>query len=770
MKRQVLTAAIVFILLGFFGCANDPDGGIGEDVFSGEREGEREIEQIYTVKIEKSGAEKGDTVTASHFEGINGATVTINYTLADTAKHNFLEFEGVSSAIDAVNSAGQGKKTYTINDADAKSGIITINAVFTHNAIAFTENKSRITKTYGDPAFTNAVAEEYSRGGSITYSSSDISVADVDNTGRITIKKAGSTTITAVVQEDAGSTIITAFAQENAQAKYTLTVNPKPVSITGMTASNKTYNGTTTVTINTTRAVINGKIDGDNVTVDVSNAVFEDKNVGTAKTVTGISLTGDDAGNYILIQPNIKPNITAKNVTIIGLSAADKVYDGTATATVDKTNMVINGKIEGDDVTVVAGTAEFDNSTTGFTPLPNITPDGKAKYVVFDNWRLTGTDAKNYNLSYQPSSVKADIIGLSLKDSPLFAGQTKTIRTAVYPVQDVVNWKSSNTGVVTVSSDGIVTAVASSGSAVITAVTADGVYTAKCTVKVIPTIDMALIPSGSFIMGGNGGGKQHKVTLTKSFYMGKGMVTQQQWEALTGRKVWEQQEQGSAYSIVDFGRGDNHPINCVNWYDALVFCNRLSIIEGLNPVYSIKGSTNPDDWGDAPYKNSSLKIIGDTATWDAVVMDMRKNGYRLPTEAEWEYACRGDYPNKAEQYDTVPYGIGNGIVVTTDIANFGSSDNRIKEMGSYPPNNYVLYEMHGNLNELCWDWYDSNYYSISPENDPVGSTSGTNRVFRGGCYYTGSNNNYLSSGYRGNGENPSARSAQQSFRVVRTAD
>jgi formylglycine-generating enzyme required for sulfatase activity len=782
--RNFLAAAIVLILLGVFGCANDSDGGIGEGVFGGEREGEREIEQTYTVKIEKSGAEKGDTVDVSHNKGAKGAKVTINYTLADTAKHNMLEFEGVSSAIDTVDSAEDGTRTYIINDADAKNGIITINAIFTHNAIAFTENKSRITKTYGDPAFTNAVASGDSRS-NVTYSSSDTNVADVDSEGRVTIKKAGSTTITAVVQEDAGSAIITAFVQENTQAEYTLTVNPKLITITGLAAPNKVYNGTTAVTVNKTNAKIYGIIDGDDVTIDTSNAVFADKNIGTAKIINGISLTGADVGNYtVLEQPRVTANITVKTVYIQNLKVIDKVYDGTATATVDKTNMVINGKIDGDDVTA-EGTAAFlegaGNPYDKENPGYNVRP-GVDKSVAFSDWTLKGSDARNYNLSGQPGYGKANIIGLGLKDSPLFARQTTTIKASVYPVQDVVNWKSSNTGVVTVSSDGKVTAVTSSGSAVITASTADGVYTAKCTVKIIPEIDMVLIPAGSFYMGANGGGTLHKVTLTKKYYMGKFPVTQQQWEAIMGKTITEQQSFGNDSYLDDRGRGDYYPIYFTTWYESLAFCNKMSLIEGLDPVYSVGGSTDPNDWGTVP--NTSTIA----ASWNNIlVMDISKNGYRLPTEAEWEYACSGDYPYKAIQTNPKPFGIGDGTKMIDGMANFnsnkaydlakggayddpnGKSLGRTTEMGSFPPNNYGLYDMHGNVNEWCWDRYGSSYYSSSPENDPTGPDSGTPRVIRGGNYTT-NGNSVLTASRNSHDSYTRYTSGNIGFRVVRKAD
>ena len=255
----------------------------------------------YKILIDILDNRTGDAVTVSPDRGVEGDELTLSYTVAKAAHYNQLDFSGVNAAIASVDEEGTGTRTYKINAADSSDEVITITAVFTHtdlviDHIAFTDHdKGHITKTYGDAPFTNAVTTAHHGSGTIAYHSSDTSVAVVNSSGQVTILSAGSTVISAEKPAD--------LTYAHAQTTYTLTVNHRSVTITGLSASSKVYDGTAAATVTGTPVII-GLIPGDEaaVTVIAGTASFADSGVGNNKTVTfsGWSLGGDKAANYTL--------------------------------------------------------------------------------------------------------------------------------------------------------------------------------------------------------------------------------------------------------------------------------------------------------------------------------------------------------------------------------------------------------------------------------------------------------------------------------------
>ncbi len=204
-------------------------------------------------------------------------------------------------------------------------------------------------------------------------------------------------------------------------------------------------------------------------------------------------------------------------------------------------------------------------------------------------------------------------------------------------------------------------------------------------------MDLVFVESGSFSMGseeGNASEKPAHAVEVNGFYIGKYEVTQSQWIEIMGAKP-----------ILDKGAGDKNPIYNVSWSEAVDFCNKLSMKEGLTPCYTGSGA-------------------GTECNFSA-------NGYRLPTEAEWEYAARGG--NRSGKF--LYAGSNNEEEAGWYSGNSGGATH---EVGLKAPNELGLYDMSGNLWEWCWDWYDAKFYNSSPSKNPAGPDSGIYRVLRGG--------------------------------------
>jgi len=240
-------------------------------------------------------------------------------------------------------------------------------------------------------------------------------------------------------------------------------------------------------------------------------------------------------------------------------------------------------------------------------------------------------------------------------------------------------------------------------------------------------LEMVLIPAGSFTMGANDGiddeKPPHRVTVTKPFYLGKFEITIDQFDQFVKATSYEtdaergigfqgafgwnsetaefKMNESYSWRNAGFTQSSDHPVVNISWNDAMAFCNWLSRKES--------------------------------------------KAYRLPTEAEWEYACRAG--------STTPYAYGDDPEAAIKVANVADAAFEVEfpelkgiiqsddgfvytsPAGSFMPNSFGLCDMHGNVWEWCADWYDAQYYATSPTNDPTGPKTGEERVYRGGGWF-----------------------------------
>jgi len=355
---------------------------------------------------------------------------------------------------------------------------------------------------------------------------------------------------------------------------------------------------------------------------------------------------------------------------------------------------------------------------------------------IEENDTVTHTNDEDSWTDDTPPPVPVIGINLDKNILNLIKDETETLTATVKNTDNkAVTWNSANTAVATVNNNGVVIAV-KSGTTVITATMADGGKTAQCTIIVYPA-DMVRINKGTFEMGQSFvATPKHLVTLTNNFYMGKYEVTQEQYQAVMGTNPSYFDGNSGKEPVYGEDQG-KRPVENVSWYDAILFCNKLSMMGGLSPAYSISNSTDPAIWGTAPrspYDDEPEKIT----TWDAVEIVAGSTGYRLPTEAQWEYACRAGTTTK---YNTGDEEINDlGWYSRNSYNHENDSWFGTRQVGLKPPNAWGLYDMHGNVWEWCWDWYHS--YGYNAQTDPMRAEGGSpydtpERVMRGGAFFNG---------------------------------
>ena len=244
-------------------------------------------------------------------------------------------------------------------------------------------------------------------------------------------------------------------------------------------------------------------------------------------------------------------------------------------------------------------------------------------------------------------------------------------------------------------------------------------------------VTMALIPAGAFTMGDtvDGDPDAAPVTVTVSaFYMDTNLVSKAEWDAVYSWAI----SHGYSFDNAGTGKGANHPVQTINWWDSVKWSNARSEKEGSAPAYYTDAGLT------MVYRGGQLSP---TVKWNST-------GYRLPTEAEWEKAARGGLSGQRFPWGNVIDGSLANYYGNTDYsydlgpdgsnpAYTGGGEPYTSPVGSYAPNGYGLYDMAGNVWQWCWDWYGTRYAGGSDPHGPVGPLSG--RVLRGSAWLGNAN-------------------------------
>jgi formylglycine-generating enzyme required for sulfatase activity len=261
---------------------------------------------------------------------------------------------------------------------------------------------------------------------------------------------------------------------------------------------------------------------------------------------------------------------------------------------------------------------------------------------------------------------------------------------------------------------------------------------------------MVRIPAGTFTKGspsiepGRESSETQSLVTVAAFSMARYQVTQAKYEAIMGTNPSAHSASGTRNTQVTGLDTADFPVENVSWYSALVYCNKLSMEEGLTPAYQISGSTDPAVWGTVPTTS--------TTAWNNVTIVADSKGYRLPTAEQWEYACRAGTTTAfnwgTDYINTTRANYNSTLTAVNNEENAGTPLNRTSKVGSYAPNAWGLYDMHGNVEEWCWD---------------TGSY-GSFRVYRGGGW--NDSGRYLRSAYSTD-NTIGDRNQYCGFRVVR---